>query len=322
MEKMMFRSSMVREMLLRRNSIQRFIDYRCHFEDSAEIWKFFYIHPEIGLAVAKNFEMGNSDKRRLFIKRMAEPKLHTIFTGFKGSGKTALAYWIAEELNKQYDKKCCLLYPISFNPDALPWFFYPAEDEDDIDNGDFCIFDEAQIKINSRRAVSKVNVDFSAFLTIQRHKDVSMLVIQQDIEMSDVNQFRLSDGFIFKPSGIAQLREKMTKGNALVKFLEFLRPLSQKETLFISSDLQTILLFEHPLPSFWNQDISKITKNISMAQLKTNMDNAKRIKENKVRKLQGKAIKKGTKPKRETEEEILEKEYGKNWQKKISKNIN
>lgn len=271
MERMMFRQSMIREMVLRRNSIQRFIDTRCRFEDSAEIWKFFYVHPEIGLAVARNFEMGNSDKRNKFIRLLSEPKLNVIFTGFKGSGKTALAYWIAEELNKQYDKKCCLLYPISFNPDALPWYFYPAEDEDSIQNDDFCIFDEAQIRISSRRAVSKINVDFSAFLTIQRHKNVSLLVIQQDIEMADVNEFRLADGFIFKPSGMTQLRDKMTKGNAIMKFLEFLRPLSPKETLYISSDLQTILLFENPMASFWNQEISKVTKDVRLEDLRNKM---------------------------------------------------
>lgn len=322
----MFSFSALRELMLRRNSVQRFIDSRCRLEDIKEIWSFFYKNPHVGLAVAKNFEMTNLTKKEKFIKIMSKPTLNVIFTGFKGSGKTGLAYWIAEELNKEpYNKKTCILYPINFTPSIMPWYFYPADNEEKISIGDYCIFDEAQIRINSRRSTTKLNVNFSQFLTIQRHKGISMLMIQQDIEMSDLNEFRLADGFIFKPSGITQLREKMNKGNVMMKFLNFLRPLSNKETLYMSSDLQTIILFENPLPSFWSDELSTPTKNISLSQLRTRED-IKRTNQERVQKAKEKAEitgnpykppKKKTLPKRETETEILEKEYGKDWIKKL-----
>lgn len=281
MEKMMFKTSALRELFLRRNSVQRFIDQRCRMEDMKEIWLFFYENPHIGLAVSKNFELTNMAKQKRFIQLMSRPILNVIFTGFKGSGKTGLSYWIAEELNKEpYNKRTCILYPINFDPSILPYYFYPAESEEEIEIGDYAIFDEAQLRINSRRSNTKMNVNFTSWLTVQRHKGISMLMIQQDISMADKNEFRLADGFIFKPSGITQLREKMSRGNALMKFLEFLRPLSNKETLYISSDLQLILLFENPLPSFWSDELSTPSKKINLAEMR---DQKKKPKKNNMK---------------------------------------
>jgi DNA polymerase III delta prime subunit len=263
MAKMMFKTSATRELILRRGSVQRFIDSRCKFEDSKEIWDFFFENPLIALAVARNYDLSNAQKVRKFIDKIAEPKLHVIFAGSKGSGKTALAFWIAEEVHKKDNRRCCLLYPLKFNPDLLPWYFYPADDENNIGHDSFVIFDEAQITMNSRRAMSKTNVDFGKFLTIQRHKNISMLVIQQDIAMSDVNQFRLADNFIFKKAGTIQLEEH-DRGNSLNKFLKFLRPLSKKETLLISSDLNDIILFENPVASFWNETLSTMAVNLEI----------------------------------------------------------
>lgn len=291
----MFKASAFRELALRRGSVQRFIDTRCRLEDVKEIWQFFFDNPHIGLAVAKNFEMSNIAKKRKFIALMAKPTLSVIFAGFKGSGKTALAYWISEELFMGYGKKTCILYPINFTPDILPHYFYPAENEEQIEVGDYAIFDEAQLRLSSRRSNTKMNVNFSGFLTIQRHKGISLLMVQQNIKMADINEFRLADNYIFKPSGVTQLKEEMSKGNTIMKFLDFLRPLNQTETLFMSSDMQTILLFENPLPSFWSDELSTPTKNINMAEMRE--------------KIKAKASGKKT-PKRETESQILAKEYG------------
>lgn len=267
-EKIMFNRSALRELTLRRSSVQRFIDSRCRLEDVREIWTFFIENPHIGLAVAKNYEMSNIKKRNRFLELMSKPTLNVIFAGRKGSGKTGLAFWIAEELKKEYDKNACIVYPINFNPNILPYYFYPANNEDEIEVGDFAIFDEAQMKISGRRSTSKVNLNFSSFLTIQRHKGISLLMIQQDINMSDLNEYRLADGYIFKPSGIAQLKETTNKGNVLMKFLDFLRPLNNRETLYINSDLSTILLFENPLPTFWTEELSTPTKEVNLTDLR------------------------------------------------------
>lgn len=269
MAKMMFRASALREMVLRRSSIQRFIDSRCMLEDTREIWTFFWENPHIGLAVATNYEKSNGMKRKRFLEILSKPTLNIIFTGKKGGGKTVLSYWSAEELHNIYGKNTCILYPINYRPELLPYYFYPADIDDEICQGDFCIFDEAQLIISARRSTSNVNLGFSDFLTLQRQKDVSMIMVQQDINMSDLNEFRMADGFIFKPSGLVQLQEKMNKGDTLMKFLNFLKPLSNKETLFISSDLSEILLFENPMPTFWSEELSKPSKDITMEKLRS-----------------------------------------------------
>ena len=164
-----------------------------------------------------------------------------------------------------------------------------------------------------------MNVEFSQFLTIQRHHGVSMFMVQQDIEMSDLNEFRLADGFIFKPSGLTQLNEKLNRGNVMLQFLNFLRPLSNKETLYMSSDLQTIILFENPLASFWSTELSTPTSKISLTDIRAE-DKARAEQRKKIAK--EKAGKKYTPPKvykRETEEELWAMENDPNYGKKKKK---
>ena len=253
----MFRTSSIYELLLRRTKIERFIDERCRREDYMDIWKLFYKQPALGLAVAKNYELGNKEKQDIFIEEMNKPKLNVVFGGFKGSGKTALAYWCAEELHKRYGTTTCVFKPIVWHPSILPNYFYQGEMEEDILKNVFVIYDEAQITMSSRRAMAKDHVSFSSFLTIQRHKNISAFIIQQSIEMTDINVYRLADSFIIKPLGMLQLKKEHSEKDAILQFLKFLRPLNVTETLYISADLTKILLFETPLPSFWSDKLSK-----------------------------------------------------------------
>ena len=119
-DKLMFYHSSLEELLLHRNDAQRFIDERCRIEDRDEIWKYFLANPKVGYAIASNYSLSNEERKEILIESFKEPKLHVVFGGVKGAGKTAFAFWIAEEIHKRTDCKVCLLRPLDFDPEVYP----------------------------------------------------------------------------------------------------------------------------------------------------------------------------------------------------------
>jgi hypothetical protein len=252
-DKLSFKPSALRELELYSNYVDRFIDERCDPEDREAIWELFREFPHVGLAVAKNYTMSNDEKIEIFLEAMAKPKLHVIGGGIKGGGKTALSYYVAEELYKRYGKKTCIFKPLNFVPDAVPEYFSVAHDEAGIPAKAFVIYDEAAISMSARRAMKTEHVDFSAYLAVQRHRENSVIVIQQVMAMSDRNIFRLADDFIFKEVGMPQLESGEKGKDPFYLFLKFLKPLSVEENLYFDSAWKIILFFKTPLASFWEE---------------------------------------------------------------------
>jgi len=259
-EKLMFRRRAERELELYWNYAQRFIDERCYREDMNDIWRFFFINPHIGLAVAKNYMISDLKKRNLIIQHMAEPKLSVIAAGVKGAGKTAFSFWAAEQIHEKHGLNVCLFRPLDFNPELLPKYFYFTWEREGIKPKSFIIYDEAAITLSSRRSMSKENIDFSNFLFIQRHSGNPALIIQQVITTTDINVFRMADWFIFKRIGSLQFERETKENDPLYQFLRFLKPLAKNEVLFISSGLDEIYFTTNPLPSFWSDELSTVGK--------------------------------------------------------------
>ncbi len=256
-DKLSFKPSATRELHLYSNYIEKFIDERCDPRDRENIWDMFKEFPHVGLAVAKNYILSEEEKHMQFIDAMSKPKLHTIGGGIKGGGKTALAFWIAEQLWVIYGMKTCIFKPLDFNPSALPHYFSVAYDESEIPENTFVIYDETAITMNARRAMATEHVDFTAFLAIQRHRGNSMLTIQQLMALADKNIFRLSDDFIYKQLGMPQLESGEKSQDPFYMFIKFLKPIAVEDVLYFDSTMSTILFFKTPLASFWTDELSK-----------------------------------------------------------------
>jgi len=256
-DKLSFGPSATKELRLYSNYIDKFIDERCDPRDKEKIWQLVIEFPHVGLAVAKNYILTEEEKHETFLRAMSLPKLHTIGGGIKGGGKTALAYWIAEQLYITYGMKTCIFKPLDFNQSALPKYFSVAYDESEIPENTFVIYDETAITMNARRAMATEHVDFTAFLAIQRHRGNSMLTIQQLMALADKNIFRLSDDFIYKQLGMPQLESGEKNQDPFYMFIKFLKPIAVNDVLYFDSTMSTILFFKTPLASFWTDELSK-----------------------------------------------------------------
>lgn len=266
MTKLMFNSSNLYEMAMNSNFVQKFIDERCMLEDTEELWRYFAGFPQVGNAIARNYMMLNSQRMSRVVELLAKPRLTLVGAGVKGGGKTVFSYWAGERIHAKTGMRVCLLNPLDFKEELLPKYFYEAFDVDEIEENSFVIADEAQIFWSSRRAVTKENVDFSSFLTVQRHTGNPMLVMQQVMAMTDLNAFRMADNFLFKSIGLLQMMRDRTRRDPFAMFLDFLRPLGTNETLFITADMSEIYFFNNPLPSFWDEKLSTPARRLTFEE--------------------------------------------------------
>jgi len=269
MEKQMFRPAMIEKLNEYDIYINRFINERCVPIDEQAIWQYIYENPEIGIAVAENYRLTNEERIDELVNELTKHKLSAL-AGVKGSGKTAFMFFCAEEIYERIGIPTTIFRPLYVNTDLLPKYFSIAMTEPQIKRNTFTIYDEAQISLSSRRGMAEDHIKFSDFLTIQRQRDVSAIISQQVLAMVDVNVFRMADHFIFKRFSGVQMATEEQRKNPFNLFLNFIRPLNNKDVLFISDDFSKIIFLQTDLPSFWCDELSK-----PMAEI--NEEEARRI---------------------------------------------
>jgi len=181
-----------------------------------------------------------------------------IILGARGSGKTAFGIKFLENFHAKYNKSC---FAIGFHKEEMPMWINTVSDISEIKNNSMVLIDEGGILFNSRSSMSNANKLLSQLIMIARHKNISILFISQNSSNLEVNILRQADFLVLKPSSLLQK--------------EFERKIVQK--IYESSDSYFKKFKEHkglthiysnkfrgfvtnPLPSFWEESISKSFK--------------------------------------------------------------
>jgi len=188
-------------------------------------------------------------------KMMKSESIIGIVLGARGTGKSAIALKVFENLYKKMNMK---LYAIGFNKSEMPSWVEVIDSIDKIKNNSHILIDEGGILFSSRSSMSKPNKLLSELMLIARHKNLSILFISQNSSNLEVNILRQADYLILKPSSLLQksFERKIIKELYTETQKDFNEFKSDKGITYIHSDLFTGFV-SNPLPSFWNTSISK-----------------------------------------------------------------
>ena len=191
-----------------------------------------------------------------FEKKLAtHESLIGIILGARGTGKTAIALRLLENINAKTRRKC---FAIGFNEEDMPGWVKVVEQPEDVQNGGFVLVDEGGVLFSSRSSMAEPNKLLSKLMLIARHKDISILFISQNSSNLDVNILRQADYLILKPSSLLQERfERKIIGDIYDdvkgRFKDFK---GDKGITYVYSD-EFRGFVSNTLPSFWQTKISK-----------------------------------------------------------------
>ena len=175
--------------------------------------------------------------------------------GARGSGKTAAALSIAENLRSSKKK----VFAMGFT--SLPSWIKIVNNIDEIQNDSLVVADEGGILFSSRDSMSNSNKLLSKLLFIARHKNLTILFISQNSSNLEINTLRQADFMVLKKSSLLQknferkIVAKIYSDNAA----GFEKHKEIKGLSLIYSD-NFIGFVENGLPSFWSSKVSKSFK--------------------------------------------------------------
>lgn len=188
--------------------------------------------------------------------------------GARGSGKTATALYLAEEARNKGNHKTVYYVGEPENRKIYPAYFKFVKSLDELHPGSFAVIDEAAIKYNARNFKNKDNVELTEKLVILRHQDITLVLITQNISLIEINADRLADIVIYKIGSDYGIRKKrqmnlsdFDKQNMLI--VNRLKPRVKEDCLieYRSGAKNIYRTIVTPLPSFWEEKVSKSFRN-------------------------------------------------------------
>lgn len=206
----------------------------------------------------EDFEVVEKEKgeyKKWFNNLVSSDSRIGVILGARGSGKTAFAVKLLENLYSKTKKKC---YAIGFDENEMPSWIDVVSDISEINNNAFVLIDEGGVLFSSRNAMSNANKILSELILIARHKNLSILFISQNSSNLDVNILRQADFLVMKPSSLLQkdFERKIIQDVYEKTAKKFDKYKSKKGITYIYSDLFNGFVV-NPLPSFWGTKLSK-----------------------------------------------------------------
>lgn len=209
---------------------------------------------EIKIAKLTVVETLKGNYKNFWTKLKTSDSMIGIIVGARGSGKSAIALSILENL-KGGSKK---FFAMGFKSEDLPNWIQVIEKTDDLENDAYVVIDEGGILFSSRDSMSSANKLLSELLFIARHKNLTIFFISQNSSNIEINTIRQSDFIILKKSSLLQKDfERKKIADIYTEYSDgFEKHKNLKGLTLIYSD-QFVGFINNELPSFWSSKVSK-----------------------------------------------------------------
>tara|TARA_Y100000310_G_scaffold158949_1_gene158373 strand:- start:997 stop:1701 length:705 start_codon:yes stop_codon:yes gene_type:complete len=193
-------------------------------------------------------------------------------TGFRGMGKTALAWWLTDELRNTpgYPSKVATYAAPEVSQTVLPtWARTNVTTPQEIMDlpPSIIVIDEAVFSNNSRRAMSKDNVDFMKMFAIVRHKGHLIIFIAQDSNQMDVTIIDQTDLILMKkPSAMQVKRARATLKDQLGEAFVQINEKQDARRWVYAYDPMTDAsrLLASNMPVWWTDKVSTMYSEMSL----------------------------------------------------------
>ncbi len=196
-----------------------------------------------------------------------------VITGHRGEGKSALAWWLAEETKKKILSKFRKRAQIAaFGIPTETQKVFPKrlrikhidtlEEVSELKDGSIVIVDESSFVAHARRAMNDNNIKWLQLINISRHKDFLFIFIAQDNKQLDVQILGSADYVIMKrPTELHLEFSRPQFKNQLVNaynLFDRMRGDTRKKAYIANYHKTAESNFLNcKMPSWWNDKVSK-----------------------------------------------------------------
>jgi len=230
----------------------QFLDERVRKEDWAFIIREIIRKNPVIVAnlLYLNYDLDEEERIRIAIRKITQEGMLTVMLGAKRHGKTSSMLWLAERLLEQER--------------SVHWFgYYPAlkkaypEIKQTLDitkvEDSVILIDEALLLWFGREAMTRELRERIKQLPTIGHKGNAIIFASQSLRLDPMIK-DLADYIWFKPLFGYEIFESELSVNPIVKYM---LPIRKNENLIFGLQTQEPFMFRNPLPSRWNDQLSK-----------------------------------------------------------------
>ena len=187
-----------------------------------------------------------------------------IITGFRGEGKSALAWWLAQELKAKHKKPIAAFGMPEAARKTLPKRVKHVDTLRDISDlkPSIVIVDEASFTANARSAMSKANRTWLKLVAVSRHKGHCLIFIAQNSRQLDVQLAMEGDVHLMKRPSELQVEScrpefKKRTLEAYEAFKAMNRKSTKRKVYAVNFHEGEAKMLPARMPAWWNDKVSK-----------------------------------------------------------------
>lgn len=194
-----------------------------------------------------------------WLKIIPHPSV-VIIIGRRGSGKSALAYWLLE-LYRYRALSFVLGMPQQVRK-LLPEWLGIINDPNDAPQGSTLLVDEAYLRFSARESQKLSNREISRIVNLSRQKRLTLIFVTQQASYIDKNLASALDVLVIKEPAPLQTKFERHEINEIVRTAaEKFRVVSGDRRVWSLVYSQAANFFDmlpNSLPSFWNDRLSRV----------------------------------------------------------------
>lgn len=191
-----------------------------------------------------------------------------LITGFRGTGKTGLAWRLAEQSHDKGREIAAFDFTQAAKRALPPWVKHVATMRQvSALSSSILVLDEAAIKVNARRHQSSENVAWTRLLAVARHKGHLVLLITQHQRQVDVGLVADSEVVVMKRPSLLHLRfARPELRQELEEAWEHFRKIRNPQRWSYVVDYLNGRKgwLTNGLPTFWSDDLSRAFASVDL----------------------------------------------------------
>ena len=181
-----------------------------------------------------------------------------LILGFRGSGKTALSYYLTEKCSSFYDLKKVVFGVPKSATQILPQSYSIVNDLD-LPRNSAIIVDEISLFAYARRSMSKTNEVFDRMVANSRKRNQILLLITHHSRKVDLNLVTDIDALIYKkPSKLQIEMDRPAIRRFARRAYEYLKDKDKSHSYVFSFTKDKEIGLKNPLPDFWSEELSDL----------------------------------------------------------------